>query len=222
MREQVDAGLTQPAIVVDLMLDQVAAQSKPPLRVAAAGRVSTLPERDPGARQAAARAGAAAYQQQFVPSWKRLETYLRDSYRPRARPQTGAGVVARRPGRLRRLVRAYTTTWMSPEQIHQLGLRKWSASSARWSRCARRRLHRPVTEFERSWQAAGHDASRAQAEMLAYAGTCWRACSRRCRAVPARAGSRSASGRFPPIARRRRRRTTPRAPPTARARHGST
>ncbi len=101
MQEQLDAGLTQPAIVVDLTLDQLAAQSKPAAaRVAAARRVSTLPERDPVQRTAApARAGRTPPTPAVRAGWTTLETFLRDTYRPQARPQTGADVVARRTGR---------------------------------------------------------------------------------------------------------------------------
>ena len=126
MREQLAAGLAQPAIVVDLTLDQVAAQSKP-----AAGESPLLaafrrfPSRDPVDEQERLRAQAyAAYDQQFVSSWKRLETFLRDTYRKQARPQTA--LTSLRDGRAAyaALIHAYTTTRMTAEQIHQLGLQE--------------------------------------------------------------------------------------------------
>ena len=86
MDEQLDAGLAQPAIVVDLMLDQVSAQARTPaLSSPLLGPFNKFPESMAGSTQRRLRASAvAAYQQHFVPSWNRLEAYLRDRYRARA------------------------------------------------------------------------------------------------------------------------------------------
>ena len=97
MREQLAAGLAQPAIVVDLMLDQVTAQGRPaaadsPLLAPSAAFRRTFPAADQERLRAEARA---AYDEQFVPSWKRLETFLRETYRKQARPQIGISVPAR-------------------------------------------------------------------------------------------------------------------------------
>ena len=76
MREQLSQRLAQPAIVVDLMLDQVMAQSRPfasdsPLLAAFRQFPAAVPSADQERLRAQARA---AYDQQFIPSWKRLET----------------------------------------------------------------------------------------------------------------------------------------------------
>ena len=90
MREQLAGGLAQPAIVVDLTLEQVAAQSRmtapdTPLLAAFRRFPSEIAAADQDRLSTQART---AYEQQFVPAWKRLETFLRDTYRKQARPQT--------------------------------------------------------------------------------------------------------------------------------------
>jgi uncharacterized protein (DUF885 family) len=125
-QEQVDAGLTQPAVVVDLVLDQVAAQRRAaPFDSPLLAAFLRFPDSIPASAQRRLRAdAAAAYAQQFVPAWTRFETYLRDRYRPRARTQPGLASWKDGQTAYARLIKHYTTTSGSPEQIHQLGLRE--------------------------------------------------------------------------------------------------
>jgi uncharacterized protein (DUF885 family) len=125
-QEHIDAGLTQPVTVVDLVIEQVAAQRRPPpFESPLLAAFLSFPDAIPASAQRRLRAeAAAAYTQQFVPAWTRFEGFLRDRYRPRARTQ--AGLVAWKDGRdaYARLIKHYTTTAGAPEQIHQLGLRE--------------------------------------------------------------------------------------------------
>jgi uncharacterized protein (DUF885 family) len=91
VQEHVDAGLTQPAVVVDLVVDQLAAQrGAAPFDSPLLAAFLKFPDSIPASAQRRLRADAvAAYTQQFVPAWTRFETYLRDRYRPRARTQPG-------------------------------------------------------------------------------------------------------------------------------------
>ena len=126
LREQIGAGLVQPPIVVDLMLEQVTAQlgmpaAESPL-LAAFRRLP--PDISPADRQRLLAQATAAYDQQFIPSWRRLETFLRATYRPKAR----AGIALTSLSDGRRLydvgVRFHTTTSMTADQIHELGIRE--------------------------------------------------------------------------------------------------
>jgi len=172
MREQLAAGLAQPAIVVDLTLDQVAAQSKPP-----AGESPLLaafrrfPNQIPSNEQERLRAQAyAAYDQQFVSSWKRLETFLRDTYRKQARPQTA--LTSLRDGRAgyATLIHAYTTTRMTAEQIHQLGLQEVARLEKEMEQLARAdSFAGPVTEYEKQLGQRPGMRFTSQAEMIQYA-----------------------------------------------------
>jgi uncharacterized protein (DUF885 family) len=124
MREQLAAGLAQPAVVVDLMLDQVTAQSRPaaadsPLLVAFRNPPDSIPAAE---RERLRTQAIAAYNEQFVTSWRRLESFLRDTYRRRARPEIALTSVRDGANAYRLLARIYTTTRMTPQQIHELGL----------------------------------------------------------------------------------------------------
>ena len=173
MQEALDAGLTQPAIVVDLALDQVAAQRQPaafdsPLLAAFAHFPDTIA---PSAQRRLRAEAAAAYAGQFVPSWQRLEAFLRTTYRPRARAQVG--LASLRDGRTAyaRLVRHYTTTAMAPEQIHQLGLREVARLEREMETIARDYgFSGTVAAFERELANRPGMRFESQDEMLAYAG----------------------------------------------------
>ena len=172
MDDQLAAGLAQPVVVVDLMLDQVSSQAATPaLSSPLLAAFSTFPVSMPVSAQRRLRASAiAAYQQQFVPSWNRLETYLRDRYKPRARPQVGLGTAPNGPAAYALLVRFFTTTRMSADEIHQLGLkevdrieREMRAIAAEYG------FTGTIPEFERELANRPGGRFESEAEMIAYA-----------------------------------------------------
>jgi uncharacterized protein (DUF885 family) len=126
LREQLDAGLAQPQIVVDLMLDQLTAQSRPaaaesPLLAA----FSRFPSSIPASEQTRLRARAVtAYEEHVLPSWKKYEAFLRETYRPKARPQIALSSLPDGAAGYARMIRFYTTTSMTAAQIHEIGLRE--------------------------------------------------------------------------------------------------
>ena len=126
LREQLAAGLAQPAITVDLTLDQIVAQrSAAPLESPLMIAFRRFPEGVAAADQQRLTAQAvAAYEQQFVPSWRKLEAFLRDTYRPKARPSIALSSVPRGRDGYAALIHSNTTTRMTPEQIHQIGLKE--------------------------------------------------------------------------------------------------
>jgi uncharacterized protein (DUF885 family) len=172
MREQLAAGLAQPVVVVDLMLDQVTAQSRPaasesPLLAA----FRRFPNEIPFGEQERLRAQAyAAYDQHFVASWKRLETFLRDTYRPQARPQTALTSLKDGRAAYAALIHAYTTTRMTAEQVHQLGLQEVARIEKEMERLARADgFAGPVTEYEKQLGQRPGMRFASQAEMIQYA-----------------------------------------------------
>jgi prolyl oligopeptidase len=172
MREQLAAGLAQPAIVVDLTLDQVSAQSKPaatdsPLLAAFRRFPSDISSADQDRLRTQART---AYDQQFVPSWKRLETFLRDTYRKQARPQTALSSLPNGRAAYAALIHAYTTTRMAPEQIHQLGLQEVTRIEKEMEQLARAQgFTGAVTDFEKQLGDRPGMKFTSQAEMIQYA-----------------------------------------------------
>jgi prolyl oligopeptidase len=172
MQEQLAEGLAQPAIVIDLMLDQVTAQSRPPAAdtpLLAAFR--RFPSEMPAAERERLSAQArTAYEQQFLPSWKRLESFLRNTYRPKARPQIAITSVPNGRAAYAALIHAYTTTRMTPEEIHAIGLREVARIEKEMERIAREAgFTGAVTEFEKQLGERPGMRFTSQAEMLQYA-----------------------------------------------------
>src|SRR4030095_1772278 len=172
MREQLAAGLAQPAIVVDLTLDQVAAQSKLPARespLLVAFR--RFPYEIPAAEQERLRTQAfAAYDQQFVPGWRKFETFLRVTYRKQARSDTAVTSVPNGRAAYATLIHAYTTTRMTAEQIHQLGLQEVARIEKEMEQLARADgFAGPVTEYEKQLGQRSGMRFTSQAEMIQYA-----------------------------------------------------
>ncbi len=172
MGEQLDANLAQPAIVIDMMLEQVAAQSKPaavdsPLLAAFKRFPDGIP---PPERERLRIQGVAAYEQQFVPAWRRLETFLRDTYRRRARAQIGLGSLADGRTAYAALIHAYTTTRMDAQQVHQLGLQEVARIEREMEAQARASgFNGSVADFERQLASRPGMRFSSQEEMLSYA-----------------------------------------------------
>ena len=172
MREQLAAHQAQPAVVVNLMLDQVVAQAsapadQSPLLVA----FRTFPNGISAADQNRLRTEArAAYTQQFVSSWKRFESFLRDTYLKQARPEIGLSTIPDGTRGYASLIRAYTTTRMPAAEIHQLGLKEVTRIEGEMAGVAREAgFTGTVAQFERRLadDPAMHFSS--QEEMLQYA-----------------------------------------------------
>lgn len=172
MREQLAAGLAQPAIVIDLTLDQLVAQSRPaalesPLLIA----FTRFPASISAADQQRLRAEAvAAYQQQFVPSWKRLEAFLRDIYRPKARPEIGISSLPNGAAGYAQLIRYYTTTMLTAAEIHETGLREVARITKDMEQLARADgFTGPVADYERQLSNRPGMRFTSKDEMIAYA-----------------------------------------------------
>jgi uncharacterized protein (DUF885 family) len=172
MDEHLAAGLAQPATVVDLMLEQVRAQARTlPLESPLLAAFSRFPESVAGTTQRRLRASAvAAYQQQFVPSWTRLETYLLERYRPHARAQVGFSSLPNGQGGYARLARFFTTTKMTPDEIHELGLKEVDRIEKEMRTIAGEYgFNGSIPDFERELAKRPGATFESEAEMLAYA-----------------------------------------------------
>jgi uncharacterized protein (DUF885 family) len=131
----------------------------------------TFPNGISGAEQNRLRAEArTAYAQQFVSSWKRLESFLRDTYLKQARLEIGLSTIPDGARGYASLIRAYTTTRMPAAEIHQLGLKEVTRIEGEMARVAREAgFTGTVAQFERRLvdDPAMHFSS--QEEMLQYA-----------------------------------------------------
>ncbi len=124
MREGMALGIVQPRLVVDRMIPQFA-------RLAAEDRATSsfygpirqLPaDFAPATRERLAAAYAEAVERRLQPAFARVHRFLVDEYRRAARETVGVGALPGGDAHYAMLVRSNTTTDLSPEQIHRLGL----------------------------------------------------------------------------------------------------
>jgi uncharacterized protein (DUF885 family) len=172
IREQLAAGLTQPAVVVDLMLDQVASQAsatadETPLLNA----FNTFPDSlAPGDRERLRREALAAYDTRFLPAWRALAAFLRDECRPRARSGLGITTVPNGRALYATLIKAYTTTALDAGEIHRLGLREVARIEEAMARVAREAgFTGTVAEYAQRLVVEPQQRFADRDEMLAYA-----------------------------------------------------
>ena len=172
LREQISARRTQPRIVVDLVLDQIGAQSKMPAAatplLAAFRRFPA--EIAPADQARLTSAATSAYEQRFVPAWQRLESFLRGAYRGGVRSSIAVTSLSNGRALYDAAVRFHTTTQMSAEQVHRLGLSEVARIETEMERIARADgFTGPVSEYEA--HLAGRPGMRftSQQEMLDFA-----------------------------------------------------
>ncbi len=126
LKEGVAAGIVQPRLVSVRVLDQLD-------RMVAGGveamplmmPVQTFPEAVPAADQERLRAAyRAKVEREILPRYAALRDFVRDVYLPASRSDDRPGLVSMPggPALYAHLVRTQTTTALTPEEIHALGL----------------------------------------------------------------------------------------------------
>ena len=126
MKQGVAAGVVQPKLVSERVLDQLnrhveGGVEKMPLMMP----VQKFPEAIPAADQARLKAAyAAKIKDEILPRYARLRDYTRDVYLPASRGNDRPGLVSMPggPALYSYLVSTQTTTRMTPDEIHNLGL----------------------------------------------------------------------------------------------------
>ena len=121
-RRGIQTGYTQPRIVVDRALATARAQVDT-LEGTLLTPLASMPSNIPEAQQEQYRTRARAIiRDRILPAHRETVTFIETEYLPAARPGLGLRSVPGGEELYRYLVRSYTTTEMSPEEIHQLGL----------------------------------------------------------------------------------------------------
>ena len=172
MREQLAAGMVQPQIVVDLVLEQIAAQRRPaaadsPLLAAFRQFPSGIAIAE---QQRLRQQATSAYDERFAPGWARLEQFLRDTYLPKARPQIALASLPDGRKLYDTAVRFHTTTSMTAEQIHALGLQEVARIEREMEEIARADgFTGPATAYEQELARRPGMRFTSRDEMLAYA-----------------------------------------------------
>ena len=133
MRRGLQTGFTQPRRTVERAIADVRAQSAlEPGKSPLLAPFRTLPESMPAAqREALAARGRATFEQDVRPAQRALLEFFEREYLPRARPGIGIGSVPQGREYYAYLARRHTSTSMTPEQIHALGLKEVARIRAR-------------------------------------------------------------------------------------------
>ena len=123
-RRGIATGYTQPRIVVDRAIETARAQVGT-LEDTLLVPFAAMPANMPAAQQEEFRTRArAVIRDQILPVHREAVTFLETEYAPAARAGLGLRSVPNGEALYRYLVRSYTTTDMTPEQIHELGLQE--------------------------------------------------------------------------------------------------
>src|SRR5262249_40119876 len=121
--EAIRRGLTQPRVVVERVIQQITAQENQDAdRTALLNAFRHFPSSIPKSAQGRLSSQArSAYQDRFLPAWRKVENYILTTYAPKARESTAMTALPNGRKAYEYMVRSMTTTRMTPEQIHSLG-----------------------------------------------------------------------------------------------------
>jgi uncharacterized protein (DUF885 family) len=152
LKEGVKEGMAQPRVVMERIPHQIAANVvDTPEDSAFYAPFTKMPEIIPAAEQAQLRARAiAAIAKVVIPAYRRLEKYFDNDYLPHCRTSIAADALPNGKAYYAFQVRTYTTTELTPEQIHQIGLRKVAEIHAAMEKVMER------TGFKGGYQAFLH------------------------------------------------------------------
>ena len=124
MRQGIAAGVVQPASLMDNVVSQLDKLIKDkPEDTLFWMPVKNLPESFAAAdRERITSEYRAMIADVLMPAYRRLRAFVADDYMPKTRKSSGFGDLPGGPDWYAFLVRRYTTTDMTPAQIHQIGL----------------------------------------------------------------------------------------------------
>jgi uncharacterized protein (DUF885 family) len=171
LNEALGRGLTQPQIVVDLVIKQLSAQvaqdhDATPLLLAFRKFPSNFPED----QQKKLRDEAiASYDHEFLPAWQKWLDYMKTTYAPKARPQIGLGSLPNGKEYYAILVRRLTTTNATPEEIHRTGEAEVARLEAEMLAAAHETgFTGTLQEFEKKLEALPEQHFQSKEDMLIY------------------------------------------------------
>jgi uncharacterized protein (DUF885 family) len=126
MREGVQRGIVPPQVIVQRVPGQVAKQvvqdpALSPFYEVFRKMPDTIPAGDRERLQAAARSAIAT---RIVPAYQQLLQFVEQEYLPRCRTSVGLWDTPQGPQRYAELTRFYTTTDLTPDQVHAIGLQE--------------------------------------------------------------------------------------------------
>jgi uncharacterized protein (DUF885 family) len=169
--DAVARGMTQPRVVVDLVSAQLAAQiAQDKDHTALLAAFGHFPAGIPEAERTRLRAaGVAAYEQQFLPAWRKYRDYITGKYARAARPAVAISSIPQGRDDYAILVRRYTTTNATPDQIHKLGLSEIERIEGEMKAVMKQAgFSGSIADYERRLDATPEQHFHSKEEMLAY------------------------------------------------------
>ena len=118
------AGYTAPKVLMERIPGQIAAQLVDDARDSPFyAAFESMPDSIPAAEQERLRSAAReAISNKVIPAYRKLSKYFADTYLPACRDSIGLSVLPDGSAWYEFLARRYTTTRMTPDEIHRLGL----------------------------------------------------------------------------------------------------
>ena len=171
MDEAIASKMMQPRIVADLVGQQIAAQmSQNAEQTGLLKGFRKFPSNIPPADQQKLRQGAVeAYENQFLPAWRRLHDYMETTYSRHVRPSDSLSSIPAGSDAYAILLRRETTTEMTPDEIHRLGEKELSRiESQMQALLAEIGFKGTIAEFQQKMDADPEQHFRTKEEMLAY------------------------------------------------------
>ncbi|HYD82210.1 MAG TPA: DUF885 domain-containing protein [Paucimonas sp.] len=125
MRKGMETGWVAPAVTVQLIPDQlkefVAKLEEGPVAAPFKNIPASIPK---STRERLAQEGEKVLRQRVAPAFVKLEAFVREQYLPKCRATIAATALPASPAYYAHAVRHSTTTAMTPQEIHELGLRE--------------------------------------------------------------------------------------------------
>lgn len=124
MREGVEKGLVPPKVLMERTVPQIAAQLvDDPEKSLFYGPIKAMPEDFSAADKARlTQQYRALISDTLIPSYRKLHDYVKNDYLPKCRASSGLVALPGGDAWYAQLVRDNTTTNLTPDQIHQIGL----------------------------------------------------------------------------------------------------
>ena len=169
--EAIAVKLMQPRLVADLVTQQIATQMNQSAEQShLLDPFRKFPANFSQADQERLRSGATeAYNQQFLPAWRKLHDYMATKYAQNVRPTDSLSSLPNGRNDYAILIRLLTTTDMSAEQIHHIGEQEVQRIEGEMqSVMTQAGFKGSLAEFQKSLEAAADQHFRSEDEMLVY------------------------------------------------------
>ena len=170
LNEGIEAGITQPRYIGEIIAGQMDAQAEltaadSPILAAFRDFPDGL---DGGRRDVLTESAERAYQSSFQPAWRKLAAFMKVTYAPAGRAELAITSLPDGANRYAYLVRRYTTTGMTADEIHELGLEEVERIEAEMDAIARAQGFEDASSYERMLNSSPAQRFSSKEEMLEY------------------------------------------------------